>query len=317
MSIQTEIDRINASVAAAYSAAGSLGATMPTTLNVDNLADAVRSIPTGVSVCAYNLLDNSDFRNPVNQRGVASGDAVAAWSTFIDRWNACENGGVMSLTKDGLTSPCGIKQSLRSLEHLAGKKVTVACYFADGTLLVKSGTMVTADSWTEIISTGWGAPHMDFSADGSLWVFRIYNFTSALQWAALYEGEYTAETLPKYVPKGFGAELAECQRYYLPVAQNANQYITGHFPHSGLGSIIIPAPPMHTTPSIETFSGYVQVFKPGANGGWTNITAYIDTAIHSPRQGNAYQIVFDATGVGLTNGYSYLFRNIKALVADL
>ena len=35
-----------------------------------------------------------------------------------------------------------------------------------------------------------------------------------LEWAALYEGEYTAETLPEYQPKGYGAELAECQRYY-------------------------------------------------------------------------------------------------------
>ena len=29
----------------------------------------------------------------------------------------------------------------------------------------------------------------------------------------IYEGEYTAETLPEYQPKGHGAELVECQRY--------------------------------------------------------------------------------------------------------
>ena len=29
-------------------------------------------------------------------------------------------------------------------------------------------------------------------------------------WAALYEGEYTANTLPPYVPKGYAAELAAC-----------------------------------------------------------------------------------------------------------
>ena len=34
-----------------------------------------------------------------------------------------------------------------------------------------------------------------------------------LAWVALYEGEYTAETLPPYVSKGYAAELAECQRY--------------------------------------------------------------------------------------------------------
>ena len=35
-----------------------------------------------------------------------------------------------------------------------------------------------------------------------------------VEWAALYEGEYTVETLPEYQPKGYGAELLECQRYY-------------------------------------------------------------------------------------------------------
>jgi hypothetical protein len=31
---------------------------------------------------------------------------------------------------------------------------------------------------------------------------------------ALYEGAYTAETLPEYRPKGYGVELIECRRYY-------------------------------------------------------------------------------------------------------
>lgn len=38
--------------------------------------------------------------------------------------------------------------------------------------------------------------------------------TANLYWAALYEGAYTEETLPPYVPKGYATELAECQRYY-------------------------------------------------------------------------------------------------------
>ena len=35
-----------------------------------------------------------------------------------------------------------------------------------------------------------------------------------LEYAALYEGEYTAETLPEYQSKGYGSELAECRRYF-------------------------------------------------------------------------------------------------------
>ena len=43
----------------------------------------------------------------------------------------------------------------------------------------------------------------------------VYNTeTITIKWAALYEGSYTADTLPPYVPKGYAAEFAECRRYY-------------------------------------------------------------------------------------------------------
>ena len=37
---------------------------------------------------------------------------------------------------------------------------------------------------------------------------------------ALYPGEYTAEPIPEYQPKGYAAELAECQRYYFSAQGN-------------------------------------------------------------------------------------------------
>ena len=47
---------------------------------------------------------------------------------------------------------------------------------------------------------------------------------AVVRWAALYEGEYTAETLPPYVPKGYAAELAECLRYYRRIKGNAQTF---------------------------------------------------------------------------------------------
>ena len=44
MSIQTEIDRINANIAAAYTALAAKGATMPTAQNSDNLEATINSI---------------------------------------------------------------------------------------------------------------------------------------------------------------------------------------------------------------------------------------------------------------------------------
>lgn len=62
MSIQSEINRIKANVASAYSKLSAKGATMPTTQNTDNLASAIESIPgaeamsieTIWEICGYN-----------------------------------------------------------------------------------------------------------------------------------------------------------------------------------------------------------------------------------------------------------------------
>lgn len=37
--------------------------------------------------------------------------------------------------------------------------------------------------------------------------------TVTLEWAALYEGSYSVETLPPYMPRPYATDLAECQRY--------------------------------------------------------------------------------------------------------
>lgn len=51
--------------------------------------------------------------------------------------------------------------------------------------------------------------------DSKIVEIRINQATSiVVDWVSLVEGEYTADTLPEYQPKGYAAELAECQRYY-------------------------------------------------------------------------------------------------------
>ena len=49
MSIQSEIERINTGVTAAYTVLEGLGATMPETQNIDNLAATVATLPTGTT----------------------------------------------------------------------------------------------------------------------------------------------------------------------------------------------------------------------------------------------------------------------------
>lgn len=59
MSIQTEIDRINASVASAYAVLDGLGATMPNEQNVDNLAATTAAALTNMKIGARNLIRSS------------------------------------------------------------------------------------------------------------------------------------------------------------------------------------------------------------------------------------------------------------------
>lgn len=172
---------------------------------------------------AVNLLDNSNFREPVNQRDIKSGDTVDQYAYFIDRWlvlNEC----VVTLSNEGLSVSTGeINQMLNTLGRFVGKPITVACGFSDGVILCGSGIVTNTGEWNTF---AW-AEHNDRSvflsnSVSDMWDFRIKCGNGTVEWAALYEGEYTAETLPQYQPKGYAAELTECQRYFVRLRTGAD-----------------------------------------------------------------------------------------------
>lgn len=263
---------------------------------------------------AYNLLDNSDFTNPVNQRKTASGASISAWKTFLDRWKAGEGGITPSFNSNGLTLPSGdVYQVLNTLGKYVGKKLTFACGFSDGVVITGLATITNNSSWTYNGSTHAGDGRLVevINDESNSWTFTIRCAGKTLQWAALYEGEYTAETLPEYQPKGYGVELTECQRYYLPVADE--KYFTGFYPYAGVPLVNIPAPKMRVAPSIEQFSNGVQVF---INNGWVS-AGLISSAYSSPILGNSYQWEVSPASGTLSSNSMFLIRGIKALNADL
>lgn len=165
-----------------------------------------------------NVLDNSDFIHPVNQRGITSETSVSAYSYFIDRWvNHTSEARSFTLSTSGIGLPLAttLLQKIEKIE--AGKIVTFAIKLSDGTIATLTGTVqYTSDgSWTRFasISHSFGDMYMD-TENGFVNVIVYSTETITIEWAALYEGSYTADTLPPYVPKGYAAELAECQRYY-------------------------------------------------------------------------------------------------------
>ena len=128
----------------------------------------------------HNLLDNSDFTNPVAQAGVGGSHGNQAYA--LDRW-ILTSGSVSQQVGVGLTLNGTITQKL---EHPPTGTVGAFVGMASGQASISySGGAVTITSAGGIVA-----------------------------WAALYDGTYTEQTMPDYHPKGYAAELLECQRYY-------------------------------------------------------------------------------------------------------
>lgn len=196
---------------------------MPTAQEVGALAKdatATNSAMLGGKMPAYyiqphNLLDNSDFTNPVNQRGVS--DAIDTTGYFIDRWNLVS--GNVTISNEGLALDGTISQIL--------EKAPI-------------GTVTASASAGE---AAFDAGTNTFSLTGS---------GVLVTWAALYEGEYTADTLPPYTPKGYAAELAECRRYFIAIKEDNVTAFPGFVISTDTVRIMLPTPsPMRVVPSFN------------------------------------------------------------------
>ena len=218
-------------------------------INVDSAANASK---LGGKVPKYyiqprNLLDNSDFLHPVNQRGKTS---ISNNGYFIDRWSIYspnEANKVTSIDSNGLTTAGG-----GAVRQIVSKEVTPK----------DTGEYTFAAC----------------KSDGSIYVNNLYRNSSGDMvcsissagtyiWAALYEGSYTAETLPPYIPKGYAAEFAECRRYYKRFTSPNDAIICAGYVTNSTKCIYINALdnyPMRIVKPSCSFSGNITVR--GING---------------------------------------------------
>lgn len=169
-----------------------------------------------------NLLDNSDFR--IAQAGYGGLHGTQKYA--CDRWYDTYGFGSFSFNEsEGLTIAYGtnhayLVQKINGASLLHGKTVTLAMQLSDGSVYAKSGVFVS-DGASFII---------DIATDKTLTLFSdrvefvVTSGSMTIKWAALYEGSYTADTLPPYVPKGYAAELLECQRYYNIIPYDMDDY---------------------------------------------------------------------------------------------
>lgn len=222
--------------------------------SIDNLAENVAlEIAKYNFGQPYNLLDNSDFAHPINQRGETS--KQASWVYWIDRWLSDTEKTAAQLTASGIHLPGTAEKNLRILQRVPlerikkGQSYTIAAYDASGNVLCVSGVF-DGEQLTGDASSG-GKYWLSLNKGDNLtyWYCILDAYADiTVKCMALYEGEYMAETLPPYVPKGYAAELAECLRYYRKIKSN-NETFSG-YAANGVAYAFIPLQAMRIAPTV-------------------------------------------------------------------
>lgn len=206
-----------------------------------------------------NLLDNSDFTHPVNQRGqtsyTGSDYGIDRWQGRVINQTVTPRSIDVTVTSTG-TSYAGIKQKVLDIAKYAGKTLTFACNLwssvkADLRIVDASDNniaYVTVEAGQRTIVLTFTVP-TDATPDNCIPTILLRTVASGdymrLYWAALYEGSYTADTLPEYVPKGYAAELVECMRYYQKVYR-----VYGTSAGNVSREAVMLSPPMRIAPTV-------------------------------------------------------------------
>ena len=226
-------------------------------INVD-VANSADSAKLGGKAPEYyiqprNLLDNSDFRNPVNQRRQT--DYTSNGYT-IDRWELYS--GAVGVSSLGYITTSG--QMYQKIAIPTDKVYTFAIENDAGIALVTgipANGIHSATLGNALIKLA----TIDEYAEVVIEPSEGHNIAGAY-WAALYEGSYTADILPPYVPKGYAAELAECQRYF----RKGAQAVTIGTQYNNSGSLFsLSVPRMRIKPTVT--------LTEIASQGWGNVAA--------------------------------------------
>ena len=161
-----------------------------------------------------NLADNPNFSNPINQRGIVSGQTITNWDYFIDRWGIRADSGTINFLDNAIEASATIGQPLDPEIFKTGETVTAAAEWADGTICVGTGTISRSNVYSQFSSETING-HNVFVSDEGNGVNVVFNISAGtIKWAALYRGSYTAKTLPPWVAPDPVIELTKCQTYF-------------------------------------------------------------------------------------------------------
>lgn len=202
-----------------------------------------------------NLLDNSDFRSGRVIAQAGENGYHGSNKYVCDRWISWDADAVFS---DGYITPGSpIDQRIDPAFIDKTATYTAAICFADGTINVESGNF----------TNGFGSYTLGIYCPAVTTTSYVrLNTGNNIRWAALYEGEYTVDTLPAYQPKGYAAELAECQRYFCKTGETnwtaSRPAVIGTTSYAPV-SIRFPVP-MRVNPTVTTYITTADIFGTGS-----------------------------------------------------
>lgn len=147
-----------------------------------------------------NLLRNANFRDPVNTVGFSSGSTVGAWAgEMVNEWLAYASGATITLTSSGMSILNGIYQEMSAvdLSRYAGKALTFAAKI-NGVVYAVQGVVNQTGAWHILGEsvTPYGRVRAEIQDDNKLFCIIVNDTEATVEWAALYEGSYTADNVP-------------------------------------------------------------------------------------------------------------------------
>lgn len=269
-----------------------------------------------------NLLDNSNFTNPVNQRDGTSYSASTGNAAYaIDRWRiegATYNVATHTLSGTSYTNrACRMAQFIEMAQYglNIGDDMTFSI-MANGTKHSATAKVLDRDQYSnfESVPSAYSCDDFDIVLCTGLGKPSILSFTICakkslvLEWAKLEKGSVATP----YVHKSYGAELSACQRYFYYL--DATKWYAC-YQITGWGLIIpIDLPvPMRAQPTANTV-GEVKVFTPS---GWVNATSVSTNQFNRDKARINIVLTMPSGSMDSYEGRAMVATGIESLSADL
>lgn len=286
-------------------------------------AEDINQVNKLVNGAVYpNLLVNSNFNYPVNQRDSTSYSTSTGNAAYsIDCWrieSATYTVSTHTLSGTSYTNrACRMAQFIEMAQYglNIGNDMTFSI-MANGTKHSATAKILDRDQYSSFENVPSAYSCDDFDVVLCTWLSKpsILSFTICpkkalvLEWAKLEKGSVATP----YVHKSYGAELSACQRYFYYL--DATKWYAC-YQITGWGLIIpIDLPvPMRAQPTANTV-GEVKVFTPS---GWVNATSMSTNQFNRDKARINIVLTMPSGSMDSYEGRAMVATGIESLSADL